>query len=277
MIARSLIRGVVPHAVLSICFATAGVALAAGHAKTAADPADGRISILIRQLGDEQYSVRQQAQEELARLGAEAFDPLVAAEQDDNIEIASRAAYLVRLIRIDWVHDSDSPQVKELLKDYDDQPDDTRWQRMQQLSESLRDVGLEPLCRLIRFERSQLLAKQGAILVLSQPEPDASLWPQRASVITSSLKGSDRPASKWLLAYAQFRTEPAAALAQWEKLVDNELAVVEPNAPEDESKIQTFLLRQQAEMLLKQKHDDRALGVMRKMIERQTDDADALI
>ncbi|HEV2973246.1 MAG TPA: hypothetical protein VGY55_24985 [Pirellulales bacterium] len=272
-----MFRCELPSVAASICLALAGVALAAGHAKTVADPAGGRISILIRQLGDEQYSVRQQAQEELARLGAEAFDQLVAAEQNDDVEIASRAAYLVRLIRIDWVHDSDSPQVKELLKDYDDQPDDARWQRMQQLAESPRDVGLEPLCRLIRFERSPLLSKQGAILVLRQPEPEAAHWPRRASIITSSLKGSDRPASKWLLAYAQFRAEPEAALAQWEQLVNHELAVVEPNAPDDETRIQTFLLRQQAEMLLKQKHFDRALDVMRKMIDRQNDDAEALI
>ncbi len=255
---------------------TAGPVFAAGKTQ-AIDSPESHIRALIRQLGDEQYSVRQQAQEELARLGADAFDALVAAEHDDDIEIASRARYLVHLIRIDWVRESDSAQVKELLKDYDSAPEDDRRTYMERLTEStMGEAGLEPLCRLIRFERSPLLSKEGAKMILEELEPEAAVWPRRAQVITAALKGSSRPASKWLLAYALFQSDPEAALAEWDKLVADELAVSEPLAAQDETQIQTFLLRKQAEMLLARKHDDQALAVMRKMIEREADDTDSL-
>jgi tetratricopeptide (TPR) repeat protein len=277
MMLRYVRLGVAAGTVVLLLLATGEIASAAGRAKAGVEAPEPPISTLIRQLGDEQYSVRQQAQEELARLGADAFDALVTAELNDDIEIATRAAYLVHLIRIDWVRDSDSQQVKELLRDYENQPEDVRRQAMLNLAETLRDAGLEPLCRLIRFERSQLLSKQGAIFVLAQPEPPESLWPQRERVITNSLQGSTRPASKWLLAYVQFHTDPEAALAQWDKLVADELAVVERNAPQTETKIQTLLLRRQAEMLLTAKHDGRATAVMRKLIDRQADDVEGLI
>ena len=208
MMKRIMRRGISAAIVAALSLAAGGQVFATAHPKGSAETPAGHVAALIRQLGDEQYSLRQQAQEELARLGADAFDALVAAEQNDDIEIASRAAYLVHLIRIDWVHDSDSPQVKELLRDYENLPEDGRRECMQRLTEIGSDTGLGPLCRLIRFERSPLLSKQGAILILKQPEPDASAWPARARIIGETLQGSVRPAAKWLLAYVQFHTDP---------------------------------------------------------------------
>jgi len=277
MTLRLFYRGGLTAVGLAVVFAWAGSAVAAGHANVGVEGPDTHISALIRQLGDEQYSVRQQAQEELARLGAEAFDALVTAELNDDVEIASRAAYLVHLIRIDWVRESDSPQVKETLKDYESQTEDSRRQAMQSLAESLRDAGLEPLCRLIRFERSQLLSKEGARMVLQQTEPAESLWAERARTISNSLRGSTRPASRWLLAYVLYHSDPEAGLKQWDKLVTDELAATEPSAPQAEARIQAFLLRHYAEMLLAAKQDDRAVVVMRKLVDRQPDEVEGLI
>ncbi len=68
---------------------TAPTATASGPA--AAETLQARIARLIEQLGDNRYAVRQQAQEELARLGPEAFDALSEAQNNDDVEIASRA------------------------------------------------------------------------------------------------------------------------------------------------------------------------------------------
>ena len=160
-ILRHVRLSVAAGTIFLLLLAAADFASAAGRAKAGIEAAEPPISALIRQLGDEQYSVRQQAQEELARLGADAFDALVTAELNDDIEIATRAAYLVHLIRIDWVRDSDSQQVKELLRDYENQPEDVRRQAMLSLAESLRNTGLEPLCRLIRFERRNCSRSRG--------------------------------------------------------------------------------------------------------------------
>src|SRR5260221_6385484 len=90
MILRYVRLSVLAGTVLLILLAASDFASAAGRAKAGVDAAEPPISALIRQLGDEQYSVRQQAQEELARLGADAFDALVTAELNDRIENANR-------------------------------------------------------------------------------------------------------------------------------------------------------------------------------------------
>ena len=73
-----------------------------------------QIDKLIAQLGDKDYYVRQRAQEELARLGFEAFDALSAATTDDDLEIASRAKYLLRLMRVEWTAEERSAGGQEV-------------------------------------------------------------------------------------------------------------------------------------------------------------------
>ncbi len=79
---------------------------------------DAQIARLIAQLGDPQFAVRQRAQQELVKLGFDAFDALSDAENSDDPEIAMQAGYLVRLIRVEWTHDSDPRQVQTILRDY---------------------------------------------------------------------------------------------------------------------------------------------------------------
>ena len=93
-----------------------GLALAISVSQAASPPAEtaralpaaaetpeqsqARIAKLIEQLGDKQYLVRQAAQNELSRIGPDAFDALTQAESNADIEICSRAKYLVQQIRI---------------------------------------------------------------------------------------------------------------------------------------------------------------------------------
>ncbi len=235
-----------------------------------------RIGALIRQLGDDQYAVRQQAQEELGKLGAEAFDQLVGAQDNDDIEIAARARYLVRRIRVEWVQDADSPQVKELLKDYDEKSFDAREACLRQLA-AMHEVGLLPLCRLIRFEKSTLLAKKGALYILSEPPPTGAAWSQQARVLLDNLRGSTRAAARWLRTYVKMHDQPDAALADWNKLVAEELSAVETDSPAVETEVQNGLLRFQAELLLKHQQRPQALAVMHTLLERETNDVDSLI
>ena len=81
--------------------------------------AEKRIEQLIAQLGDKDYNVRQRAQDELAKLGFLAFDALNAASNHEDFEIASRARYLLRLIRTQWTTDKDPPETRKLLEGYE--------------------------------------------------------------------------------------------------------------------------------------------------------------
>jgi tetratricopeptide (TPR) repeat protein len=256
-----------------------GTALAGpeGHTPSTAPTTAQRTAALINQLGDPQYAVRQQAQEELAKLGPEAFDVLVAAEENDDLEIAARARYLVHLIRIDWIHETDSPLVKEALTDYDSKNLRERRAVMLRLVEMPRSEALAPLCRLIRFEKSALVAKQGALAIMLQSEPAETAWPQQAKQILHALSGSDRAPARWLRNYVHSHDDPEAALADWDKLVTEELTVTDATDPQAETQLQNLLLRNYAQMLLARQHRDRAFDVMRKMIARESDDVDGLI
>ena len=168
------------------------------------DAAQQKIARLIEQLGDPQFAVRQRAQQELIKLGFDAFDALSDAENSDDPEIAMQAAYLVRLIRAEWTRDGDPRPIQQILKDYDIQPDDRRLLRIKQLAELPDDQGLEWLCRLVRFEKSPVLSKQAALAIIAQAAPaDEAAWTRRAATITKNLQHGRRPAAKWLLAYVQ--------------------------------------------------------------------------
>src|SRR5579863_3227891 len=74
-----------------------------------------KIEALIAQLGADDFFARERAQQELADIGYEAFDALSdAADNYDDIEIKLRAGYLVRMMRLASVVDSDPPEIKEL-------------------------------------------------------------------------------------------------------------------------------------------------------------------
>ncbi|HEY2880873.1 MAG TPA: hypothetical protein VGJ15_00535, partial [Pirellulales bacterium] len=187
-----------------------------------------RIAKLIQQLGSDQYAVRQTAQDELFRLGPEAFDVLTLAENNNDIEISSRVKYLVQLIRIDWVHDTDSLAVKQILTGYDAFSDaGVRLQKLEELALLPPDTVVGPLCRLARYEKSPLLSKQAALLVMRLEEPSAGGWPRRAAAIEAALGGSQRTASRWLHAFVHFQANPSASAAEWDKLVDEELRMLD--------------------------------------------------
>ncbi len=82
-----------------------------------------RIQELIRQLGDKDYFVRQRAQNDLLAIGVDALDALMEAKQSsESLEIATRADYLLKMMRVVWTDRNDPAEVKRLLGDYEKQP-----------------------------------------------------------------------------------------------------------------------------------------------------------
>ena len=130
-------------------------------------PSAQRIDKLIHQLGDKDYFARQQAQDELARMGFDAFEALNAATESPDLEIASRARYLLRLMRVEWTSSNDPPDVKECLKDYELQNSAMRMMRMGVLAGLPDGRGIPALCRLVRFEKSSPLSKSAAVAFLT--------------------------------------------------------------------------------------------------------------
>ena len=186
-----------------------------------------RIGRLIGRLGSQQYLARQAAQEELIKIGPEALDALIAAEESPDVEVSFRAQYLVRSIHIDWAGDSDSPQVKQILQNYDRQPEFGRLLKIRALTLLPGDQAWGALCRLVRFERSLELSKEAALAIICQPPSSARDWPRRAKTIDEVLAKCARPAAEWLRAFARYSTDPQGARSRWAQLVDDELSAAD--------------------------------------------------
>lgn len=265
---RLMLAGAVTMLVL---FAVAGIAPAADESLDKSQlELESKIAGLIKQLGAEQFASREKAQAELERLGLIAFDALHEAQNDEDIEIALRARYLVRAMRVNWSRDDDPVEVKRILRGYGEiQNDAERKNRMERLA-SLEDWrGAAALCRLVRFEPSDILSKRAALLLMNigEPQDDA----QRADVtemIRSTVGLSKRAGGQWLRAFVKTLETPEAALPDWETITRDEQTTF-ADFPDSKSnrEIVRDLLRWRAELLRRLEHDEQAVVVMRQAIE----------
>jgi tetratricopeptide (TPR) repeat protein len=235
-----------------------------------------RVDRLIEQLGDSRFPVRERAQVELAELGSTAFDALTAAQSHRDLEIAHRARTLVQSIRMDWVRESDSEAVRKLLADYDLLPDHERRQRIAELAVKPQVEGLAALCRLVRFERSVQLSKQAALAVMDQKRPDKSAWAERSRIILDETRLSKRSAARWLIAYAEYPSNPEKSLATWKTILDEEEEQTKRLPTHEQRAIQAGLFRQQVVMLLETEQQGEALAAMRRMLDVENSDSPSL-
>lgn len=196
--------------------------------------ATDRIQGLIQRLGDGDFHVRQRAQEELARMGFAAFDALSAASESNDLEIAARAKYLLRLIHVEWVADDDPEDVKQILQDYEGLSAQDRRDRMQRLAGLPGGAGVPALCRLLRYEQSEVLSKSAALEMLRNEPHDEAGRRRLAELVREQIRLSPRQAARWLLAYQALRDDPEQGLPQWGQLVEQEQASL-AHAPEKTS------------------------------------------
>lgn len=245
-----------------------------------------RVDKLVKQLGDKDYYVRQRAQDELARLGFEAFDALNAATTDEDLEISSRAKYLLRLMRVEWTAEGDSAEVKRCLRDYEFQDGRTREGKMQALAILPNGQGIAALCRLVRFEKSLLLSKAAAVALLSSQAgadpPDAAT----IEIVRKALSDCKRPGAVWLHAWTRLGSEPEAVMAEWTKLIDEEQSQLRPGPPQvNESnlladtspEIIAKLTRFQIVQLKKLGKTEDAMAAIRRLVELERGSPETLV
>jgi tetratricopeptide (TPR) repeat protein len=232
-------------------------------------PADleHRITKLIGELGDRDYAVRERAQRELARLGLEAFDALAAAKNSDDIEVAAQARYLVRQIRFEWGRDTDPPAVQELLKDYEGQPPNARSAKISQLAEMTDLASLEWLCRLARFEESQVLSKEAALKAMGRSVPvDTEASKEHFATIERTVAGGKRPAAQWLRTFLVEQKQPDVAVVEWDKLITAEEKLLD-KPTETTPRLVSDLLRRQVGQLDRLKRPDDSLKVIARLVQ----------
>ncbi|MGO8689249.1 MAG: tetratricopeptide repeat protein [Thermoguttaceae bacterium] len=246
-------------------------------APPAADNSPQRIRRLVQELGDKDYFVRQRAQTELAALGFEAFDVLSEATASEDPEVAARARYLVRLMRVEWADRDDPPEVKRLLQDYESQDSAQRQATMHRLAVLPAWSGIPALCRLVRYEKSAVLSKQAAIELLGVVKPGAEPEKEVAAAIRKVLDKSHRAAAGWLLSYASFGENLAAADGPWDKMIEAEESVLQASPEATTREIVVALVHVQVARLKKLGRNDDALAAMRRLIRLDNGDTETLV
>jgi Flp pilus assembly protein TadD len=230
-----------------------------------------RIDRLIEQLGDDEFAVRERAQGELEKIGVEAFDALQGATEHEDIEIAARAQYLVRVIRQDWSREGDPPAVSELLKDYDKLEESGRRQRIGALAARPNSEGLSALCRIARFDKSPSVAKYAALAVITEKLPADVDWSKRSKTILDSLGRSKAPAAAWLRLEAQSHSDPRRAVDAWAKIVAGEEANLSRSQQGLNHEIVVALLRRQAKLFEQLDRLPEAQATMLHMLDFERD------
>jgi tetratricopeptide (TPR) repeat protein len=225
-----------------------------------------QIAKLISQLGDDDYYVRQHAQNELERLGFEAFDALSAATNSDDLEIASRAKFILRSMRVEWTAKNDPQEIKNLLKDYELLPEEARQARMHSLALMPEGKGIVALCRLVRFEKSDVLSKQAAVEILQSPSGGEPLRGPRAEQIRKLFQKSARPSAAWVLAWLRLADEPQSA-ARFDPLIQNEISVYQHSPHESGHDIIFALIRYQVAWMKKHGQMPEAQAALRRIID----------
>ena len=243
--------------------------------RTAGEPAASpeRINRLIRQLGDKDYFVREHAQDELAQLGVNAFDALSAATEDEDPEIAARAKYLLQ-IPVEWMVKSDPPIVRGYLGNYGKLDVAERGAAAKWLASLPDGEGVDAVCRLVRFDRSALVSKAAATVLLPRgqaavPVPQATL-----DAIRKRLSGCRRPGAVWLCLLAQFGSDPAVAAAGWSKLADAEYQLWRQTPGKSSAEIVGCLLRVQVAWLNKLGKHEQSAGALHRLLDLE-DNGDA--
>jgi len=234
---------------------------------------DRQIRRLVEQLGDEDFFVRRRAQAELAEFSFEAFDALSEAAHHENLEIATRAKYLLRLMRVEWTTKDDPPEVKKLLADYEVQSTSAKLARMRALAALPNAQGVPALCRLVRYERSAVLSKRAAMQLIGREVPKKQL----AEKVFKALSGSRRSAASWLRTYLRSADQPRVMVDDWTKLVDAELSLLRRSPDRTSPQIVAELIRFQIAWLKQAGCKAPALAAMRKLIEVERGDPARLL
>ena len=232
------------------------------------------IQRLIRDLGNPQYTARRSASNELRQIGTEAFDLLYAAVDDADPEVSASANYLLRQIPVRWVQSDDPAAVRSKMRLFGQESESARLQRIEQLDKLANGAGTAALCRIARYDRSPLVSRTAALAIIRPSEKPSAQTKLDPEAVERELGGSTRVAAAWLRQYVSQLRDPAASVAVWKQLVDQESARLEKNAGDTSSDVALGLFWNLAEVY-RQIGDRQALSAaLDRMIALAADGSD---
>lgn len=194
----------------------------------------------VELLGSESFAQRQEAHRVLLAMRHDAYDVLLEASKDSNVEIRLAAQSLLEHLQIQWTRSTDSEEVAKLLKGYGDRPSDERWVWIQRLSKVHSISGRVALARVARYEPSESLSRRSAVLLLEKLPIDSQPQDPRferietaelADAIKREISGSRRVSITWVSAYLDWLADPPEGLEEVSRLVRAEVESLSTRTP----------------------------------------------
>ena len=236
-----------------------------------------RIERLIQQLGASGYSLRQRAAGELRQLGPLALDQLLQAQLEENAEISLAARHLVGQLPLRWVRPDDPEIVGYILKDYQRQPVSERRARVRWLAALEDGIGILPVSRIVRYERSELLAKQAALQLMRLMDTDDSNQQEKlATAISDTIGTSQRGPTQWLRTFRRQLGEPGTTGAIWRRLVEEEVELLSKRGRTSPSIVEA-LLRWSADRAIEAADAEVARDLVSRLVDMQKGDSAKLL
>lgn len=250
--------------VAALCLAAASPAFSEDSAPV---PAPEKIGQLIEQLGDRNFTVRERAQSDLARMGIAAFDQLFGAMRSSDLEVARRAQYLIRSVEIEWSRPEFSDEVNAYLNRYGRLSTENRRSRIGELARLGTIDALSALCRISRYEVSEVLSKEAALAAAIQfQDADDGEKEQIGAVIAKRVEESPRIGPGWLRVFRISLNSPEEALVQWKEQVGNEIDLFTTRPTLTSQQVVLDLVRWQVDQLRAQNRQEDALAAMQDVI-----------
>ena len=145
---------------------------------------------------------------------------------------------------------------------------------MHALSELDEGLGIGALCRLVRYEKSEILSKEAALLIMAQAGPEEpSRREARSQTILSAIGRSKPTSAQWLRAYVQSLEDSAKGAAAWQRLAAREQQLFIQFPEKTSQRFVWELLRRQIAILEREDRADEARDVMRRMLDLTASDS----
>ena len=229
-----------------------------------------QIEQLIQRLGSQQYAERQRAEAELRYQGAVAIEQLLEAQYDKSREISLAAQQILNSLTINWTRPNEHPIIEQILRGYDSLGSSNRLGKVDWLAKLEDGVGFPAVARIVRYESSDVNAKQAALSLIEIFDETQDDQVQSLNKAVEATRGSQRTPLLWLrafhdevLANKRFELDDSATeatrarLQTWGKFAEVERNLAD--SPRTNKAITTAIHRRaatRAMALLKEQSDD---------------------
>ncbi|MCA9238104.1 MAG: hypothetical protein KDA44_21675 [Planctomycetales bacterium] len=193
------------------------------------------VPTLIEQLGSPRFAERRRAEEQLLRLGPDAYDLISQAEDHEDPEVNERIAYIRLCLRIDWIRPDDPLPVRRLLTKFRALQEDGRIECIQSLAALPSTQGVAPLVRIARFDAKETVARSAALEILEMSDEQLRRGGALARAYEAESGAGLRPTLAWIHNRLISLDRPADAVAPLAEAVDELLQPLMTAEAEDEA------------------------------------------